>query len=522
MKRLLSTSLFLLLVIAAMAQPITLLFDNDVHCAVDGYAKVAALRRETPKDMTVLISAGDFLSGDAIGTVDQGSKIIEIMNSVKYDIVVPGNHEFDYGVDLLAQRLGVLDAKSLCLNFRRGEKTLLSAATVREYGHRRIAFIGITTPSLIQSSTPAFFMDDTKKLAYDFGGSRLVDMLQEKINDIRREGVDYIVLISHIGMEKDQFGISTPELLKQTSGIDIVIDGHSHEVVNTRMPNINGEDVLVLQTGSGLNLIGRLTICEDGMLKPELINIKDLKEIHKPTQEKIDLAKKDLQKQLSRKIGASRVTLQARDVNNNLIVRSTETNFGDFVADALCRVSKADCGFINAGSIRNNLDNGTITYGQWNTCSPFENEVWMAECTGVQLLDILECSVAYLPGDAGSFQQVSGIEFTVNSKIPTPVRYDANGFVSTINGERRVISAKIWNKETGRFEKIDPNKKYVIATTDYALVKMGCDNMFKGCNVLGDNSLGTVSQVVETYIKKNLNGTIGEEYRKAQNRIKIL
>jgi len=521
-KRFFTIVLFALVALSVLAQDITLIFDNDVHCAVDGYAKVAALRRETPKEFTVMISAGDFMNGDVIGSTDKGEKIIDIMNAVKYDIVTLGNHEFDYGVEVLGERLGVLDAKILCMNFKKGDKNVVSSYTVREYGGRRVAYIGVTTPALIQSSTPIYFMNESKKFAYDFGGRKLIEMIQEKVNDIRREGVDYIVLISHIGMEADQFGISTPEVLKNTSGIDIVIDGHSHNAMIERLPNKNGEEVLVMQTGAMMQNIGRLTIAEDGTLKPELLKLADLWKVDQPTKDIIDNAKKELQKEMSRKIGSSRVTLQARDREGNLVIRSHETNFGDFVADAICRVTKSDCGFINAGSIRYDLDNGNFTLGQWNKCVPFNNEIWTAECTGAQLLDILEYSVALLPGDAGSFQQISGIELIVDSKIPSPVKYSIEGFVSAIEGKRRVVSAKVWNGETGRYEKIDANKTYKIATTDYALLKMGCNNMFKGCEVLGDRPFGTISEVVETYIKKKLNGTIGEEYRKSQNRIKIL
>lgn len=513
---------FALVAISVLAQDITLLFDNDVHCAIDGYAKVAALRRETPKEFTVMISAGDFLNGEAVGSFDEGKTIIDIMNVVKYDIVVPGNHEFDYGIDVLNARLGKLDAKALCLNFMKGEKRLLNASTVREYNGRRIAFIGVTTPSVIQSSTPVFFMDSAKQFIYDFGGFKVADMLQEKVNDLRREGVDYIVLISHIGLDSDQFGISTQLLLMLTSGIDIVIDGHSHDDIITSFPNKNNEDVLVMQTGTKMKNIGRLIIKEDGTLQPELIEVAKLKNIDQATKEIIDNAKKDLQKQLSRKIGTSRVTLMAVDAAGNHIIKYSETNLGDFVADAICRVAKADCGFINSGSLRCNLDNGTITYGQWNACSPFNNNVMVAECTGAQLLDILECSVAMLPYNSGSLQQISGIEMTVDAKVKSPVVYDIHGFVNRIKGTRKVVSAKVWNKETGRYEKIDPNKTYKIATTDYALVNMGCENMFKDCKLTSEKPIGTLSEVIETYIKKNLNGTIGEEYRKSQNRIKIL
>ncbi len=513
---------FALVAISVLAQDITLLFDNDVHCAIDGYAKVAALRRETPKEFTVMISAGDFLNGEAVGSFDEGKTIIDIMNVVKYDIVVPGNHEFDYGIDVLNARLGELDAKALCLNFMKGEKRLLNASTVREYNGRRIAFIGVTTPSVIQSSTPVFFMDSAKQFIYDFGGKDFISMVQEKVDDIRREGVDYIVLIAHIGTEPDQFGISTPKLLQQTTGIDIVIDGHSHDEMIKRLPNKNGEEVLVMQTGTRFQNVGRLIIAEDGTFKPELIKSADLKKVDQPTLELIANAKKDLQKELSRKIGMSRVTLQARDSQGNLIIRATETNLGDFVADAICRVAKADCGFINSGNLRNDIENGNVTYGQWNTCAPYNSQILVAECTGAQLLDILEYSVAFLPGDAGSFQQVSGIEFTIDTKIPSPAKYGQDGFVSGIDGKRRIVNAKVWNKDKGRYEKVDPEGIYRLATTDYVLMNMGCDNMFKDCIIVSEKPVGTMSKVIETYIKKNLNGTIGEEYRKSQNRIKIL
>ncbi|HPR91056.1 MAG TPA: metallophosphoesterase, partial [Synergistaceae bacterium] len=152
---------------AAEGQDIVILYTNDVHCAVDdniGYAGLAAYRSEMEAEgnYVTLVDDGDALQGGVLGTLSEGSYLVDIMNEVGYDVIVPGNHEFDYGMDRFLELAEMQDTDYICCNFidlTTGEPVFDSYEMI-SYGDVDVAYIGIDTPETFSKSTPAYFQDE--------------------------------------------------------------------------------------------------------------------------------------------------------------------------------------------------------------------------------------------------------------------------------------------------------------------------------------------------------------------------
>jgi len=222
-----------------------------------------------------------------------------------------------------------------------------------------------------------------------------------------------------------------------------------------------------------------------------------------------------------RKIGVSKVNLTTVDENGNRIIRNQETNLGDFCADAYRIVMNADVGFINGGGIRADLSAGEITFNDLLSVFPFNNDTVVARVTGQDIVDMLELGVMNCPGESGSFQHVSGIQFDVDITIPSTVKLDENEAFVEVEGERRVSNVEILNSETGEYEPIQLAEKYMLASHSHLLLNQG-----SGASMFNDAEIVTVSgildvELLEMYIVDYLGGVIGEEYSAPQGRIRV-
>ena len=248
-------------------------------------------------------------------------------------------------------------------------------------------------------------------------------------------------------------------MIKNTFGIDVVLDGHSHSVIeNQIVKNKNGDDVVLSSTGTKFENIGKLTLSSDGKIKTELIPIKDLTSVDKKVSDYISKIRQENEILGQTCIGTSEVKLITHDENGKRLIRNTETNIGDFCADAFRFVTGADIGFINGGGIRSELPQGEITINSILKVFPFNNTVCVSEVSGQDILDFLELSVMHFPNEYGSFYHVSGIRFCIDSSIPSYVKLDEHENFVSVEGTRRVLDVEILNSN-GTYEKLNPEKK---------------------------------------------------------------
>ena len=266
----------------AADQDIVILYTNDVHCGIDekiGYAGLSLYKKEMKAQTpyVTLIDAGDAIQGAPIGTLSDGGYIIDIMNQVGYDFAVPGNHEYDYGMPRFLELAGKLSCGYYSSNFMdlKTNTPVFAPYKMFTYGNTKVALVGATTPESFTKSTPAYFQDGSGNYIYGFcedeTGKKLYDQIQQSVNSARTEGAQYVILVGHLGENGTTARWTSDSVIKNTTGIDALIDGHSHEEYSKNIKNKDGKDVLLTQTGTKLKNIGKLTIRPDGSLASELV-----------------------------------------------------------------------------------------------------------------------------------------------------------------------------------------------------------------------------------------------------------
>ena len=502
---------------------IVILFDNDVHCAVDGYAKLGALKHEMQAQTpyVAVVSAGDFVQGAVLGSITKGESIIQIMNAVGYDAVVIGNHEFDYGVPQMKHLMEELKADVVCCNLSDiNGNMLFPAYTIKQYGDVKVAFVGAATPTTFTSSTPTFFEDDKGNIMYSFHADDSFKLIERAAKEARKAGADYVVVLSHLGddTEIDR----SPDMIRATSGIDVVLDGHAHHILNKRINNSKGDPVILASTGTAFQRLGKLTINTNSELSVELIDAAKFEAKDPAVEEVIESINKQLEDRINAVVGYTDVALTMLKFNERE-VRRGETNLADFLTDAFRAETGADVAIMNGGGIRNQIDKGEITFGEVYSVMPFNNTICVIECTGQQLLDALELGVSLEPEENGSFMQVSGLRYSYTTSIPSSVHYDSNNLFVGVGDTRRVTSVEVQNKETGVWEPLDLAKTYTVGGQSYALLYKGAEGVFMGTKRVTCESCDerTDVQAVVDYMKK-IGKITAKDYGRPQKRVTVV
>ena len=459
-------------------QPIVIIYDNDVHCAVDGYSKLVALRdiMLDSTDFVTTVSCGDFSSGGVIAAASEGESVIEVMNKVGYDVVTLGNHELDYGMEQLFVLADALDAKVVCANLKNVQTNEypFPAYHIVSYGDVDVAYLGITTTS---SGTVLSLSDVNANPLYSFMREEFYDNAQRFIDEARDKGAEYVVALAHLGDDRQIGDIpNSTNLINNTTGLDAVIDGHDHHVIEERwVTNKDGNLVLLTSSGFAFENIGVLRINADGSLSSKLINIEsDTSLVDVATQRFVDSVKKEVNASGQKVVGYLDMDLDVCDDDGNRLVRVRQTDIGEFFASAFREVTGADVALVNGGGIRAGMKRGEVTINDILSVMPFGNLVCTATMTGQQLLDAMEFSVSALPYESGSFLQVSGMSYEVDASVPTPVVLDDECLFSYVgDGKRRISNLKILNPKIDEYEPVNLEKTYSVASFDYLLTEMG-------------------------------------------------
>jgi len=496
---------------------LVVLYTNDVHCGVEdyiGYAGLSAYKDaiEEAGNYVLMVDSGDIIQGAPIGMMSEGSYLIDILNKMPYDVATIGNHEFDYGMERFLELSEMAHFPFISCNFKNfdTDNTVVDPYKIFEFDGVKIAFVGISTPKTITSSNPICFQDEDGNYIYGFcqdeTGESLYKAVQTAVDSAREEGASYVVALSHLGISASDSPWMSTELIANTTGIDVVLDGHSHSVVECeQVKNSEGNNVLLSQSGTKLENIGVLTISKEGMISTKLISEYENKDSEMEAY--IHELKDKFSEQINEVIAESEVDCIINEPGTDIrIIRNAETNLGDLCADAYRIVLDADIAMINGGGIRDEIRAGDLTYEDIINVHPFGNTACVVEATGQEILDALEMGARNTPEENGGFQQVSGMTYEINVDIPSAVVLDENGMYVSVDGEYRVRDVKIGTND------LDLSKTYTLASHNY-MIKCGGDGftMFQD-NKLVKDEIMLDSEVLITYITDFMNGIIGEEY----------
>lgn len=477
-------------------------YTNDIHSYIDNnaeeeigltYSKVAALKACTPN--ALLVDAGDHIQGTAYGGMDKGTTIIELMNAAEYDVATLGNHEFDYGMDTCMATVNAADFPYVSCNFHHESdgiagESVLDSYVILKAGGKRVAFVGITTPESITSVTPAYFQDEAGNYIYGISGgsdgSELYAAVQEAVDHAVDAGADYVVALGHLGVDASSGPWTSRNVIANTTGLDVFIDGHSHTTIEMEtVADQTGAPVILTQTGSYLNAVGKLTISADGKITTELLSGEDLADL--TPDSKVRQIEENwitqINDRLGESIGFAEITLDNFDSEGNRLVRKQSTNTGDFAADALYYLfdemgMDVDVAVMNGGGIRNKAITGELTYLTCKEIHSFGNVACLLQVTGQQLLDALEWGskgiTADGSGENGSLLHTSGLKYTLDLRIDSTVQFDDKDvWTGPPTGEYRVKNVQVLNRETGEYEPLDLTATYNLAGYNYTLRDLG-------------------------------------------------
>lgn len=523
---------------------IVILHVNDAHCGINaddetfGYADIAAYEAKLRSEgyTTLLVDAGDYVQGDVIGTLSDGEYIIDIMNELGFDVATLGNHEFDYGMKQFKKLTEKADFEIVSSNFidLKTNKPVFDGWTIVEADGVKLGFVGITTPETVVKSDPSNFKNENGEFIYSFcagdNGEELYSNVQASVDAAEAAGADMIVAVGHLGIDEQSSPWTSREVIQNTSGIDLFIDGHSHSLIEREIvSDENGDKVVLTSSGTKLQSIGAVTI-DDGKITSDLVEKGDYtvsgdassaeNKAYQNASKFIGGIEEQYEKLVNTVVAKTDVDLTTMNPENpeERIIRNSETNLGDLCADAYRAMMGADIAFVNGGGIRANIDSGDITYGEIIAVHPYGNSACLIEATGQEILDALELGACSYPGESGGFLQVSGLTYEIHSYIPSSVVLTENKEFVKVDGEYRVKNVLV------NGEPLDLDKTYTLASHNYML-KSGGDGytMFKDNTILKDEVL-IDNQVLINYIVDELGGSVGEEYADplGDGRIKVI
>lgn len=516
-----------------LAGKTVILHTNDVHGAIQDYAKVAALKAdyEARGADVWLVDAGDFSQGSVYVSLNKGADAITMLNAVGYDYVTLGNHEFDYGAQQLADNLKKANFDILCSNVldADGDPAADEAVTSEVEGSGlKIGFFGLATPETKTKANPALI----KGLTF-LSGEALYKCAQENIDWLKGQNVDVIICLTHLGVDKESQPNTSYDLYKNTTGIDFIIDGHSHTVM-TKGPN--GEPIQ--STGTALANVGVIIIdnatkkIEENKLVPIWhTEKKDDKSVTVYDYTKEDDAVAAAAKAIMDPIDAaygevfakSAVDLNGAKAPGN---RTEETNMGDLITDAMMWAIKNKAPSVdmtnavaitNGGGIRAAIKKGDITKKDINTVLPFGNTLAVVYVKGSELLEALEASTYCTPEAVGGFPQFAGMEVELN----IAPKYDKNAKEypgSEYFGPKSINRITIKSINGKAF---DPNATYAVITNNFMAAGGDTYYAFAAAKEQFDTGL-PLDEILMEYITTELNGVVGEQYAKPQGRLTIV
>ena len=261
---------------------IAILFTNDVHCYYDrdiGYDGLVLYKKELEQqyEHVILADGGDAIQGAPLGSLSEGKELIRIMNEAGYDIAILGNHEFDFGLDVLDKLGEELKCGYICANFGTPDgKTVYDPYRILECGDTSVAFISVDTPDTYGKSKIHEMVDDQGVPMYDFksdeSGKPFYACIQGYIDEVKRKGADYVILLAHLGNNDDATeSFRSINVISHLTGLDAVIDAHSHKVYNTETADAEGKEIPLVQTGAYFQNVGTMILHPDGTIDVNLL-----------------------------------------------------------------------------------------------------------------------------------------------------------------------------------------------------------------------------------------------------------
>ena len=422
---------------AGQESRLRILYVNDFHGyaephrpvgrseAIGGIAHLAAeVNRLRVGQPTLLLAAGDMIQGNQWANFFQGASVLRVMNALGLDALVVGNHEFDFGLEVLKQRIGEAAFPVLGANVE-GLPEIRPYA-LKEIEGRKVLIIGVVT-------------EDTPVMTHPRNVAGLAFLSPEstiqKILTAYAPEADLVIVLSHLGLPADR------KLAQQVKGIHLIVGGHTHTRIEQPM-KVNGTWIVqAWEHGKVLGCLD-LMISEGGIRLSEgrLIDIKPEKGAAPEITALVEETSRRVKAELEEVIGEALVDLEGQGA------RRQETNLGNLLTDILRAETGSDLAVLNGGGIRTDIPKGPIQVKTVLDVLPFNNFPVVLRLSGKEIREVLEQGVSDLGGHGGKFLQVSGLRLVYRQSAPLGHRVQE----IRINGQP-----------------LDPDREYLLATNDF-------------------------------------------------------
>ncbi|MGA9286916.1 MAG: cell wall-binding repeat-containing protein [Anaerobacillus sp.] len=442
---------------------LTIMHTNDTHAHLDNAPRrlTAVEEIRASHDNTILLDAGDVFSGTLFFNKYKGLADVQFMNMMKYDAMVPGNHEFDEGPKTFSEFVKQTKFPIVSANIdysknadlsplykdemaMTGDDGTIYPAVILDVNGEEVGVFGLTIESTDELSSPG---ETISFLNHQEQAEKMVKMFEEK-------GVNKIVALTHLGKSVEV------KLAETVDGIDVVVGGHSHtKLEDAVVVNENEEPTLVVQANEYSKYLGDLdvTFNADGVLTDWDDQLLDLSkkeeggfEADSEAQALYDDLKKPLEEIEKKVVGQSNVYLDGKRES----VRTSETNLGNLITDGMLykaqQFTDATIAITNGGGIRESIDKGPITLGEVLTTMPFGNNLVTLDLTGEEIISSLEHGVSGIETGEGRFAQVSGLKYSFDKDLPV---------------NHRILDVNV--KTDKGYVDIDPKATYTVATNAY-------------------------------------------------------
>lgn len=460
---------------------ISIVHVNDTHGRIEenekngelGFAKLKTyFDNRNSNNNALLLNAGDVVHGTTFATISRGESVIDVMNQMGFDAMTAGNHDFNYGYQRLVELNNRANFPIFAANVTNQDgNNIIDSNSIIDVDGVKVGIFGLATEETKTKSSPA----NTEGLTF----ANSIETAQNEVNNLRNQGAQIIICLSHLGEDKESKETSTM-IAENVEGIDLIIDGHSHtELQNGRYVG----NTLIAQAKAHGYFIGDVTLLldKDNKIVAKSASLKPyarMKHLYanKETLAQIEAVSNENKKVLDQNVGQTSVDLEgARDM-----VRTRETNLGNYITDAMIKATGADVAITNGGGIRDSISAGNITKGDVLTVFPFTNFAVTLEVPGSVIKEALEHGLTDAPNSAGKFPQIGGMM----------VKYD-----STRQAGDRVTEITIAG------EAIDPNKNYNLVTNDFMSIGGDGYEMFKAYQRTGEYEL--ISEIFENAIRND-------------------
>ena len=435
---------------------ITILHTNDTHGRTEAEPYISQMASELKSngENVLIFDSGDRLHGQVTANLSEGESMISVMNAVGYNGMVPGNHDFSFGFERLKELSELARFPMLAANIKDSNGTnVFEQYKIFDFDGVKVGVFGIATPETL-----------TKTDARNVAGLNFEEPAKTgaaMVAALQAERCDIIIALTHLGEDLSSDFSNRSDALAAVPGIDLILDGHSHTLLESGRVV---ENTLIAQVGNyGQNIgVVELVISSGKVSKSaKIIELSELSELSENSrlfgdpkiievieaeEAKIEAERAEIETTTSVVVGYTPVRLEGE----REFVRKGETNLANVVTDSLIHATGADIAIYNGGGIRESIEPGDITMGQVLTVLPFSNSVITLELSGADILKALEHGVSGYPELTGAYIQVAGLEFSFNP--------DANP------GER-VVEVKLSNGKVLEEEQI-----YTVSTIEYLVL----------------------------------------------------